>query len=67
MAELTQRLAYDLKATQTQIEWDRIAAFCNVLVHDYLGIDLEIIWEITQRDVPELKEAIQSILSRKTD
>ena len=67
MAESTQRLSNDLKAKQPHVEWDRIATFRNVLVHDYLGADLEIIWEITQRDVPELKDAVQKLLSKKTD
>lgn len=58
MAESTQRLSDDLKAAHLEIEWERIAAFHNVLVHDYLGIDLERVWDITQRDVPELKRAI---------
>jgi len=62
MAESTQRLTDDLKATRPEIEWHRIAAFRNVLVHDYLGIDVERIWEITQRDVPELNRAISAIL-----
>jgi uncharacterized protein with HEPN domain len=33
-----------------------------VLVHDYLGIDMETIWNVVQRDVPELKRATQAML-----
>lgn len=62
MAESTQHLSDDLKTTYPEIEWDRIAAFRNVLVHDYLGIDVERVWDITQRDVPELKRAILALL-----
>ena len=62
MTESTQRLSDDLKAAHLEIEWERIAAFRNVLVHDYLGIDVERVWEITQRDVPELKRAILAML-----
>jgi len=62
LSEATQRLSDDSKAKHPQIEWPRIAAFRNVLVHNYLGLDLEIIWQITQRDVPELKTAIFAIL-----
>ncbi len=62
MAESTQRISDDLKTTYPDIEWDRIAAFRNVLVHDYLGIDVERVWDITQRDVPELKRAILGML-----
>jgi len=62
MAESTQSLSDDLKTTYPDIEWNRIAAFRNVLVHDYLGIDVERVWDITQRDVPELKRAILGML-----
>ncbi len=41
MAESTQSLSDDLKTTYPDIEWERIAAFRNVLVHDYLGIDVD--------------------------
>ena len=62
MAESTQRLSDDLKATKPEIEWYRISAFRNVLVHDYLGIDIERVWEITQRDIPPLKRAVLEML-----
>lgn len=64
MAESTQRLSDDLKAAHPEVEWERIAAFRNVLVHDYLGIDMERVWEITQRDVPELKRAVLAMLEK---
>lgn len=66
MAESTQRLSDDLKATKSEIEWYRISAFRNVLVHDYLGVDVERVWEITQRDVPPLKRAVLE-MSGKSD
>ena len=44
------------------IPWRRIAAFRNVLVHHYLGIDLETIWDILQHDVPPLKRAVVVML-----
>ena len=64
LAESTQRLSDDLKAAHPEIEWHRIVAFRNVLVHDYLGVDVERVWEITQRDVPELKRAILAMLEK---
>ncbi|MEC4679205.1 MAG: DUF86 domain-containing protein [Nitrospirota bacterium] len=51
-----------IKACQPEINWREIAAFRNVLVHDYLGIDLEAIWEISERDIPKLKQAVLSML-----
>ncbi len=64
MAESTQRLSAATQAAQPQIEWKKIAAFRNILVHDYLGIDLEAVWEITQSEVPELKRATELLLAR---
>lgn len=65
LAESTQRLSDSVKMRYPQIEWRRIAAFRNILVHDYLGIDMERVWEITQRDVPELKRTVTEILKRE--
>ncbi|MDI9431321.1 MAG: DUF86 domain-containing protein [Planctomycetota bacterium] len=63
LAESTQRLSEGAKARHPKIEWHRIAAFRNVLVHDYLGVDLDRIWEIVCRDIPELNEAISQMLA----
>ncbi len=67
MAESTQRLSETAKATQPDVEWRKIAAFRNILVHDYLGIDLDTVWDITQREVPELKQAVEEMLSARQE
>lgn len=53
LSESARRLSDALKAKRPEIEWKRIAAFRNILVHNYLGVDIERIWEIIQRDVPD--------------
>ena len=62
MTESTQRLSTELKSKFPEIEWSVISAFRNVLVHDYLGIDMERIWETVTKDVPKLKKAVQNML-----
>jgi uncharacterized protein with HEPN domain len=62
MSEASQRLSDPLKATGPEIEWRRISAFRNVQVYECLGVDLETIWEITQRDIPKLKRAVLAML-----
>jgi len=62
LAESSRRISSELKAAWPQIDWKRIGAFRNVLVHDYLGLDLEKIWDVTQRDIPELKKTVERIL-----
>ena len=65
MSEATQRLSDALKVTYPEIEWQRIAAFRNVLVHNYFGIDLDIVWGVIHRDVPELKRVVSAILAKQ--
>ncbi|MGH9407483.1 MAG: HepT-like ribonuclease domain-containing protein [Terriglobia bacterium] len=55
LGESAQRISPSLKEIYSEVEWRRIAAFRNVLVHNYLGIDLQKVWEIVQQDVPRLK------------
>ena len=65
LAESTQRLSEMTKAKRPDVEWVQIAAFRNVLVHNYLGIDLDAIWRIVERDVPALKQAILDLLAQR--
>lgn len=58
LAESTQRLSSTIKATKPHIEWRAVSAFRNVLVHDYLGLDLNQIWDVVREDLPGLKNAI---------
>lgn len=62
LAESTQRLSDTAKERQSGVDWFKIAGFRNVLVHDYLGIDIERVWNILEKDLPVLKKTIQRML-----
>ena len=62
LAESSGRISSELKAAWPQIDWRRIGAFRNVLVHDYLGLDLDRIWEVIQRDIPEQRKTVERML-----
>lgn len=40
------------------IDWQAIGDSRNIIVHEYLGIDLTIVWKVVQSDLPKLREAI---------
>lgn len=64
LAESTLRLTDTLKSAHPEIPWREIAGFRNVAVHDYLGVDLPIVWDIVERDIPDLKKKVHPLLSR---
>jgi uncharacterized protein with HEPN domain len=61
LAESTQRISDHLKALHPEVDWRAIAGFRNVLVHDYLGINLERAWEIVAVHLPVLRSQMEAI------
>jgi len=62
LAETTQRLSEARKAAYPDVPWREIAGFRNVLVHDYLGIDLQEVWSILEHDIPPLRAQVEAML-----
>jgi uncharacterized protein with HEPN domain len=56
------RLSAALREAHPEINWRSIIGLRNVLVHDYLGISLERIWDIIEHDVPDLQHMVEAIL-----
>jgi uncharacterized protein with HEPN domain len=50
-----------LREAYPEINWRGIIGLRNVLVHDYLGINLERIWDIIERDVPDLQRTVEAM------
>jgi len=63
LAEATQRLSEDRKARFLLIDWRAMAGFRNVIVHNYLGINVARIWQIVAADLPPLRQAIDAMLA----
>lgn len=62
MAESSQRLSDAFKSRHDEIDWRGLTGFRNVLVHDYLGVDIERVWEAIERKLPDLKRIIEAVL-----
>ena len=61
MAESSQRLSDEIKNNYPDIPWNDISGFRNVLVHDYLGIDLDVIWSVVELELPRLEKVLNEI------
>lgn len=52
----------ELNRRHPNVEWQDIKDFRNLLIHEYFGVDLEIVWRIIQDDLPALMDAVDEIL-----
>lgn len=64
LAESSQRLTNEIKATEPGIPWRAISGFRNILVHDYLTIDVDAVWVVVSRELPALRDALQRMAQR---
>jgi len=62
LGEAVGKLSVLFKEGHTQIDWQKIYAFRNVLAHDYFGIYPAEVWEIIQKHLPQLKTELEVIL-----
>jgi len=61
MAESSQRLSDSAKARSASTPWRAISGFRNIVVHDYLGLDLGVVWGVVSKELPALKLALQQL------
>jgi len=54
IGEAANRIDLDFRTKNPELKWKRIRGFRNRIVHDYFGIDYEIVWEIIENNLDEL-------------
>lgn len=65
IGEATKRLSTKFKNKYRHIPWKDIAGMRDKLIHDYLGVDIEAVWDTVKKDIPVLKKEVKKILSEE--
>lgn len=62
IGEASNHLSDEKQQQFSEIQWAQIVGMRNIFVHEYFGVDINIVWEIIEFDLPELKTKIAEIL-----
>ena len=61
LGEAARQIPDEFAAGHPNVPWRKITGLRNRIVHDYFGLDLEIIWQIVRNDLPPLKAALEKM------
>ncbi len=65
IGEAARKIPDSEKGRIPEIEWRRLAGLRNILVHEYFGVDNDILWDVVAHKIPELKRQVGTVLRKK--
>jgi uncharacterized protein with HEPN domain len=63
IGEAVKKLPENLRAEHSAVEWKKIAGLRDILIHEYFGLDAEIVGDIVQNKVPALDREVRTMLN----
>ena len=61
LGEAAKKIPPSLKSRHANIPWKKMAGLRDKLIHEYFGVDLEIVWNVIQKDLPRLKPKMMKL------
>ncbi len=66
IGEATKKLPKDFTLKYIEIDWKSLAGMRDKLIHNYFGVDYEIVWDVLLNEIPELNYQINKIIEQLT-
>lgn len=63
IGEATKRLPTSLREQYPDIPWRNMAGMRDRIIHGYDTVDLQIVWDVVEKDIPQIRPQIQQILT----
>ena len=64
IGEASKNVPQNIKTQFSDIEWGKLSGLRNILIHEYFGVDSEILWDIVSNKIPKLKKEIFKVLRK---
>jgi uncharacterized protein with HEPN domain len=65
IGQAVKNLSEESKSRRPQIPWRQIAGMRDKVIHDYFGVNLEIVWAVVEKDLPQLDQAVRELLGNR--
>lgn len=67
IGEAARQIPEPFRKLHERIDWRRLTAMRNLLIHNYSGIDLDIVWDIVRNKIPVLNQALRQVRDESAD